>query len=193
MSSALPAGGPSRISVNTTSANSRSTMRCAVVEPTNPPPTTVTFFLLILISVNSVLSALNSFLLFHSTRIDRAELLCDCHTLHVFDDRGCECRSADFGCARHEAFEVVSDFLLLNRARDAVFDQLSRFFPAKEFEHHRAREHDRAGIDDIFIRVLRRGAVRRFKHAVTVADVRSRRHAEPADLRSAGVGEVIAI
>src|SRR5579864_208292 len=44
MSSAFPAGGPSRISVSTTSANSRSTMRCAVVDPTNPPPTTVTFF-----------------------------------------------------------------------------------------------------------------------------------------------------
>ena len=44
ISSALPAGGPSRISVNTTSASSRSTIRCAVVEPTNPPPTTVTFF-----------------------------------------------------------------------------------------------------------------------------------------------------
>ena len=48
MSSALPAGGPSKISVNTTSASSKSTMRCAVVDPTKPPPTTVTFFLLML-------------------------------------------------------------------------------------------------------------------------------------------------
>src|SRR5882724_6002113 len=40
----LPAGGPSRISVSTTSASSISTIRCAVVDPTNPPPTTVTFF-----------------------------------------------------------------------------------------------------------------------------------------------------
>src|ERR1700737_297511 len=44
ISSPLPAGGPSRISVSTTSASSMSTMRCAVVDPTNPPPTTVTFF-----------------------------------------------------------------------------------------------------------------------------------------------------
>src|SRR5437867_7718411 len=46
MSRALPAGGPSRMSVSTTSASSMSTIRCAVVEPTNPLPTTVTFFLL---------------------------------------------------------------------------------------------------------------------------------------------------
>ena len=44
MSSALPAGMPSKMSVTTTSAKPLSTMRCAVVEPTNPPPTTVTFF-----------------------------------------------------------------------------------------------------------------------------------------------------
>src|SRR5437879_4656179 len=44
MSKAFPAGGPSKMSVNTTSASSISTMRCAVVEPTKPPPTTVTFF-----------------------------------------------------------------------------------------------------------------------------------------------------
>src|SRR5882672_6181002 len=46
MSSALPAGELSKMSVRTTSASSLSTMRCAVVEPTNPPPTTVTFFLI---------------------------------------------------------------------------------------------------------------------------------------------------
>ena len=47
MSRALPAGGPSRMSVRMTSASSMSTMRCAVVDPTKPEPTTVTFFLLI--------------------------------------------------------------------------------------------------------------------------------------------------
>src|SRR5260370_24942852 len=50
MSKAFPAGGPSKISVNTTSASSISTIRCAVVDPTNPPPTTVTFFRLIVLS-----------------------------------------------------------------------------------------------------------------------------------------------
>src|SRR6202011_4485938 len=53
MSSALPAGGPSKISVSTTSASSISTMRCAVVDPTNPPPTTVTFFRISLISYSA--------------------------------------------------------------------------------------------------------------------------------------------
>src|ERR1700688_5112584 len=43
MSNAFPAGTPSRISVMTTSARSASTILCAVVEPTNPLPTTVTF------------------------------------------------------------------------------------------------------------------------------------------------------
>src|ERR1700738_376229 len=53
ISSPLPAGGPSRISVSTTSASSISTMRCAVVDPTNPPPTTVTFFRISLISYSA--------------------------------------------------------------------------------------------------------------------------------------------
>jgi hypothetical protein len=53
MSNAFPAGGPSKMSVNTTSASSKSTMRCAVVEPTKPPPTTVTLFLLMQLLVSS--------------------------------------------------------------------------------------------------------------------------------------------
>src|SRR5580658_6851820 len=44
ISSALPAGTPSKMSVNTTSARPASRILCAVVDPTNPPPTTVTFF-----------------------------------------------------------------------------------------------------------------------------------------------------
>src|SRR5271157_6510555 len=50
MSSAFPCGDPSKMSVSTTSASSRSTIRTASVDPTNPPPTTVTFFLLIFLS-----------------------------------------------------------------------------------------------------------------------------------------------
>src|ERR1700760_1378274 len=121
MSSALPAGGPSRISVNTTSASSRSTMRCAVVEPTNPPPTTVTFFRLILFSVylyELCVSALSFSFLPPAPR----GLFRDSHTLHIFDDRGRERRCADLGRTGHQSLEVVGDFLLLNRARDAVLD-----------------------------------------------------------------------
>jgi hypothetical protein len=42
LSTALPAGTPSRISVSATSARPRSIIRYAIIEPTNPPPTTVT-------------------------------------------------------------------------------------------------------------------------------------------------------
>ena len=47
ISRALPAGTPSRTSTITTSASSFSTMRKAVVAPTLPAPTTVTFFLML--------------------------------------------------------------------------------------------------------------------------------------------------
>src|SRR6266478_7047677 len=123
MSSAFPAGGPSRMSVNTTSASSMSAMRCAVVEPTNPPPTTVTFFLLIFVVCP---------LLFRY-----------CHAFHIFNDRGRERRRANLGRARHEAFKVIRHFLLLNRPRNAVFNQLCGLCPSLNFEHHGAREHHR--------------------------------------------------
>src|SRR6185436_9163866 len=42
MSSAMPCGRPSTMSIRTTSASPRSTIRIAVVCPTNPLPTTVT-------------------------------------------------------------------------------------------------------------------------------------------------------
>src|ERR1700760_3440988 len=100
MSSAFPAGGPSRMSVNTTSASSRSTMRCAVVDPTNPPPTTVTFFRLILISV------IFSFRFQCDLKFFASELLRGGHAFHVFDDRGGECRGADFCCAGHQALQI---------------------------------------------------------------------------------------
>src|SRR6266436_5651666 len=125
MSSALPAGAPSKISVKTTSASSLSTIRCAVVEPTNPPPTTVTFFLLI-----PLLGSDNVFL--------------------------CESYAS-----------------LRNGPRDAVLNQRGRFLPPQELKHHRAREHHGTRIDHILVRILWRGAVRCFKNAESVADIRS--------------------
>ncbi len=73
MSSALPAGGPSKMSVSTTSASSMSTMRCAVVDPTNPPPTTVTFLRIPSLSsfVSTILCA-SSFAFFCCFAIYRA-------------------------------------------------------------------------------------------------------------------------
>src|SRR6266566_4670452 len=147
MSSALPAGGPSRMSVSTTSASSISTIRCAVVDPTNPPPSTVTFFLLMpLLVPNEIL------------------LLAD-HggALHIFDDCGRKGGGAHFRRAWHQAFEIVCHTFLLNGARDAILDQRCRFLPSQKLKHHRARKHHRTRIDHVLIRVLWRGAVRRFK------------------------------
>src|SRR3974390_409713 len=137
MSSALPAGGPSRISVNTTSASSRSTIRCAVVEPTNPPPTTVTFFLLIGCLSLSVMP-----------EIQKTEL-------HIRDNSIGKCRSAQLGSSGHQSLQVIGDLFLLNGFGEACLTQFSRLAPTHEFEHHGTRQHDGSRIDDVFIRVFR--------------------------------------
>src|SRR5438093_457054 len=108
MSSPFPAGGPSKISVSTTSASSLSTMRCAVVDPTKPPPTTVTFFLLmpLLVSSKSFSASLQCALryLYHSLllRLSRR-----CHTLHIFYNRRRKRRSSQLGRAGHQSLEVI--------------------------------------------------------------------------------------
>src|SRR5579859_1345810 len=137
ISSALPAGGPSRISVSTTSASSRSTMRCAVVDPTNPPPTTVTFLRM---------SAFSCFIQSECRKKTAGDspqfgqiLLGDCRRLHVFDDGAGKLRSAQLGRAFHQALQVVRNSLLADRSFDTQFDQLANLVPAHEFEHHHAR------------------------------------------------------
>src|SRR4029077_14031684 len=145
MSSALPAGGPSRISVSTTSASSRSTIRCAVVDPTKPPPTTVTLFLLIRLLVfrwnisarsqRTLRRCLGFFLVF------APQLARDCGSLHVLNDRRREVRGTDFRGTWHEPLEIVGHSFLLNRSCDAVLDQLRCFLPSKKLEHHRTRKH----------------------------------------------------
>src|SRR6267378_8308449 len=172
MSSALPAGGPSKMSVSTTSASSISTIRCAVVEPTKPPPTTVTFFLLMLLLVSgkilvrefSALSAL-------SAGEYSFQLPSHSSALHVFNDRGGKRGSAHLRRPRHQALEIVSYPFLLNRVRDAALDQHGRFLPAQELKHHRARKHHRTRIDHIFVRIFRRRAVRRFKNAKAISNI----------------------
>src|ERR1019366_1772218 len=169
ISSALPAGGPSRISVSTTSANSRSTMRCAVVDPTNPPPTTVTFFRM------SAFSCIGQ----NESEI-RQEclpppllrfLLCDCLRLHVLNDGACKLRSTQLGRAFHHPFEVVCDPLLSNGALDPCFDQLAHFIPAHEFKHHDAGEHHGTWVDDVLVGIFGRGAMSGFEAAVAIADI----------------------
>src|SRR5712664_1833300 len=197
MSSALPAGGPSKMSVSTTSASSRSTIRCAVVDPTKPPPTTVTFFLLMPLLVSDELLRCESFALSASLRYLllslASELPCRRHALHILNDGRRKRRRAYFRRARHEPLEIVRDALLLNRESDAVLGQRGHFLPPQELEHHRARKHHRTRIDHILVCVLRRGAVRRFENAESVADIRSRRHTESAHLRRACIGQIIAI
>src|SRR5579863_5563165 len=143
MSSAFPAGGPSKISVNTTSASSKSTIRCAVVDPTNPPPTTVTFFLLIpLLVVFEFLCATSAhsaslrypFLLFFSFLLPRHS-----RSLHVLDDCGSKRRGPHLCSAGHQSLKVIRHALLLNRPRNPIFNQLSRFLPSQKLKHHRAR------------------------------------------------------
>src|SRR6266481_6658184 len=117
MSSALPAGGPSKMSVRTTSASSRSTMRCAVVDPTNPPPTTVTFFLLM-----PLLSPIEFFFAITLSFLCPFGLACHGNALHILDD-GCSKRGGAYFCrTRHQALEIVGHAVLLNGARDACLD-----------------------------------------------------------------------
>src|SRR5271154_5471960 len=126
MSSALPAGGPSKISVITTSASSMSTMRCAVVDPTNPLPTTVTFFLLIRSSPNLCVQLLcaprpkivipsearNLLLFFRSSHYSLSRD--GRRRLHILNNRISKRRRAHFGRSGHQPLQIVRHAFLLN-------------------------------------------------------------------------------
>src|SRR5580704_16733095 len=195
-SKALPAGTPSRISVITTSARPRSTTRCAVVEPTNPPPTTVTFFRIpssfVKLTIRSGSSSRansvseGSLLAVVKSCAGKSSIRCDA-CLHVFDNGRREFGGAQFFGAFHQALEDISDAFLADGVFDGAFDELRRFLPPHVVKHHGAREHYRARVDDVFIGVFGGCAVRRLKDAVTIADVCARRHAQTADLRSRSV------
>ncbi len=62
-----------------------------------------------------------------------------------------------------------------------------------QLEHHDAGEDQRAGVDLVLVGVLGGGAVGRLEHGDAVALVAAGRHAEAADLRRQGVGEVVAV
>ena len=72
-------------------------------------------------------------------------------------------------------------------------DEFGGFFPADEVEQHDAGENHRAGIDDVLVGVLGRGAVGGFEDRVAIADVGAGRDAEAADLRRGRVGDVVAV
>src|ERR1017187_9256043 len=88
------------------------------------------------------------------------------HRRHVLDHVTRELAGLDLGCTFQHALEV---------------------------EHHHARQHDRPGVDHVFIGILRSCAVRGFEDGVLVSDVRARRNAESANLRRGGVGNIIAV
>src|ERR1019366_4910279 len=112
---------------------------------------------------------------------------------HDFDHASGKLAGLHFGGARHQALEIVSYFFLLDGALQALLDQIGGFGPSEEAEHHDARKNDGAGVDDVLVGVLGSGAVRGFENGVAVADVRSRSNAKSADLRGAGVGDVVAV
>lgn len=61
------------------------------------------------------------------------------------------------------------------------------------FEHERGAQDEGAGIYFVLTGIFGRGAMRSLENGCAIADVRARRHAEPAHLRRAGVGEVVAV
>ena len=99
----------------------------------------------------------------------------------------------DLGCARHQAFKVVGDFLLLDGALQALLHQVRRFVPAQETQHHHAGKNHRAGIDHILVRILRRGSVGGFKAGVAIADIGPGRDPQPAHLGRARVRDVVSV
>src|SRR5207302_2143232 len=112
---------------------------------------------------------------------------------HVFNDVIGKFAGADFGCAWHQALEIVSDLFLFDGALEAAFDQVGGFIPAHVSEHHYAREHDGSGIDHLFVGILWRCSMSSFKHRVAVADVGAWSDAQTANLCGACIGKVIAV
>ena len=66
-------------------------------------------------------------------------------------------------------------------------------FQPRNSKQHDAGEDDRSGIDDVLVGILGRGAVGGFEDGVSIADVGAGRDAEAADLRGAGVRDVVAV
>src|SRR5438309_2798229 len=145
---------PSAISTSTTSASSLLAIQCAAVAPTFPAPMIETFLRMYPFSC-----------------------------LHVRNDQIGEPAGADLGGAFHLALEIVGDCLVLDGERDSFFDELRGFRPSEILEHHHAREDDRAGVDDIFVRVLGGGAVGGFEDGVSVTKAATGGNAQSAHLR----------
>src|SRR5437762_4255533 len=181
-SRALPCGTPSMTSTSTTSPSSRSTTYWATEAPTLPAPTTVILgrgcFVL-------RISALPSCIPISRYGLQRR---------HALDDRRPELRALHLGRPLHEPREVVRHHLRLDRLLEPPDDPVRRVAPAHVAQHHLAREDDRARVDLVLARVLRRRAVRRLEERVAslVVDVGARRDPDPAHLGGERVGEEVA-
>src|SRR2546423_11841299 len=110
---------PSSTSISTTSASSFEAIQWAAVAPTFPPPTIVTFL------------RMKSFLL-------NGNFLAAVH--HVVNKAVGKLAGFHFGSAGHEALEILSYFLLLNRGFQRSLDHARRFTPSQKIEHHHAGE-----------------------------------------------------
>src|ERR1017187_1684074 len=112
---------------------------------------------------------------------------------HIFDHGAGEFAGLHFGGAGHQALEVVGHFLLLDGALHALLDQVGGFVPAEMAEHHDAGQDDGAGIDNVLVGVLGRGAEGGLEDGVAIADVGAGGDSEAAHLGRAGVGDVVAV
>ena len=89
--------------------------------------------------------------------------------------------------------EVVGDLLVDDRRLHRGDDQVGRLAPAEVAQHHLGREDQRARVDLVLARVLRRRSVRRLEERDVVGQVRAGRDADAADLRGERVGDVVAV
>src|SRR5579862_4884348 len=117
MSRALPVASSPATSIITTSARSASAIRCAVVAPTLPAPTTVTLYR-IKLSFGS----------------------------EVLENRAGELGGLEQRRILHLPLEVVGDPPLLDGAAKGVLDRGRGVAPAQPAQQHGARKHQRAGI-----------------------------------------------
>ncbi len=115
--------------------------------------------------------------------------------LHMLNDRIRELRAFHFFRTIHQTGKVIGDGFRCDRAFHAFDDQIRNFGPAHVAEHHLAGENHRTGIHFIKIRILRRGAMRRFEDGVTrhIVDIRTWGNANPTDLRGESVREIVTV
>src|SRR6202020_2368690 len=194
------------MSMRTTSASSLDAIQWAAVAPTFPEPTMVTFlrmnesFLEILDPFNTAGTGTHrvkprgrKMIYPVPLQVERLSCLGENRRSHVFNDAVRKLAGSYFGGAFHQAFEIIGDFLLQDGALHSVLDEIGGFVPSQKTKHHYAREHHRARIDDVFVGILWRRAVRGFEDSVSIADVRTGCDAETADLRGASVRNIIAV